>query len=220
VLGEILKKGAGLLLLLLLISACGEIGGSGQCGGGDETGACIQIESIVPKDDDKNTSSVDVLPSFCVDGMASSTAGTSTSKAEPFSSHDAELTVSNKPLPGVLPANIGDVTLRKFSIRYTLNRCLGSGTICPLPTPLPPDGGTLPMNTIVILANGSSKFTLPFFPLDSKDEYVSASSFNSLFAFPHYTATYRLTGTDQFNRSVSVEGSQEFEIGAYNNCDG
>ncbi len=201
---EILKKGVGPVLLLLLISACGEIGGSGQCGGGEETGSCVRIESITPKYDEKSTFSVDVFRGICSGGTASST--------EILTDHIAELIISNRPIPPLKKEDISDVTIQSYSISYTLNtNCALIGAICP---GLRPVVGLL--ETFRVPADGTVTVTLSFFDLLSKAEYRSATG--SLSAFPRYTANYRLTGTDSHKNPISVEGSTEFQIGDFLNA--
>jgi hypothetical protein len=201
---EILKKGVGLALLLLFISACGEIGGSGQCGGGEATGSCVRIESITPKYRDKNTSSVDVVQGNC---------GTGTSTPEFFAAHNAELVISNRPIPPLKKEDISDVTIQNFSISYVkvLNNC-PLGATCP-----PLISRDLLGQTVRVPVDGSVTVTLPFFDLASKKEYTDL--FGSTSAFPRYNANYRITGTDSNKKSISVEGSAEFEIGNFDNCD-
>ena len=208
---EILKKGGGLALFLLLVSACGELGGSGQCGGGSENGSCIRIDSIQPTVLEKNTSSVDILQVICdPDSTATST------DLEDFESHAAELSISYLPVP---PLTVTDiplyVTLNKFSVSYAVGRCQPAGTNCPPLAPLPLN--SLLGETFSIPAGGTAKHTLPFFPLDSKIEYAGTAGVN-FFAFPHYIATYKLTGEDTYGNPVSVQGSAEFEIGNFDNC--
>ncbi len=204
--GEIIKKGVGPVLLLLLISACGEIGGSGQCGGGEGTGSCLRIESITPQYLEKNRPSVDVVQVDC-------DASASTTKLEPMASHSAELVISNRPIPPLKKEDISDITLRSYSISYIVNRC-PSGATCPALDLLLVNPG----QTFLVPADGSVTFTgLNFFPLDSKNEY--RGKFGSTLAFPHYTANYRFTGTDSRQNPVSVEGSSSFEIGNFDNCE-
>lgn len=208
---EILKKGVGPVLLLLLISACGEIGGSGQCGGGEETGSCVRIESITPKYLEKNTSSVDVVQN------PNCATGTSTLVVEKFARHSAELVVSNLPIPPLKKEDISDVTIQEVSISYILNNCPlvgGVGTtkaICPPLSPVVLLGQAfrVPVDTLVTV-------TLPFFDLSSKIEYIGMGG--SVSDFPRYMAKYRLTGTDSHKNPISVEGFAEFEIGGFNNC--
>src|SRR5262249_59874933 len=112
---------------------------------------------------------------------------------------------------GVGPSATTSVTLQNFSIRYTLNSC-PSGATCPVLDTLP----LAPGQTVTIPARSSVTITLPFVSLAKKFEYVSKGG--SLLAFPSYTATYTITGTDAFHNSVSVRGSAQFTIGDFDYC--
>ena len=199
----------GVILFLLLVAACGDIGGVGQCGGATETGGCLRIESIVPAYNDKDTSSVDVIQDICNAFEVQTTPGTKPT-VEKFTDHSAKLVITNRPLPGIQITDITDVTLDRFAITYRNNRCpVGA---CPKISELYVDPG----KTIVIRANAEVTFTLPFFPLSSKFEYEKSGG--PLSDFPFYTATYTLTGTDAYKNPVSVVGSTEFTIGNYDYC--
>ncbi len=220
----IVKK-CGIGALLLLIAACGEvgsvvgdivggdIGGSGQCGGGANTGSCLRIESIKPQYDSKDTSNVDVNRAVC-NAFEVSQDSTTEPKLEVFKDHSAQISISNRPLSDITESVISDITLNKYSITYSLNRCPG-GNNCPgsLPALLVDPG-----QTIVIRKNEAITVTLPFVPLATKDAYNSLGG--PLDDFPSYTATYTLGGTDSFKNPVSVTGSVEFTIGAFDNCSG
>jgi len=196
----------GTLLLLFLISACGSVGGSGQCGGAEDSGSCVRVESITPAYRGANTSNVDAVMDVCA---VDATTGAQTLEA--FSDHSAAIQVSNDSLPGAPSNTTRIVTLRDYSIEYSINRC-PAGSVCPALTLLT----VAPGQTTVIPANGSVTFTLPFVPLATKDEYVRLGG--SLGTFPSYTALYTITGTDSFNKSISIQGAAEFTIGDFNNC--
>jgi len=200
----------GLLGITLGLLGCdsGSIGGSGQCGGASDANACVQIDTIQPVYLGQTTSNVDALRDNCA------TATSTTSTPEPFTDHNATITITNAPLPGVGPG-VGPtaettVTLQDFSIRYTLNAC-PAGATCPALDTL----AAAPVSTVTIPARGSVTITLPFVPLAKKFEYAIVGS---LSAFPSYTATYTITGTDTFHNTVSVRGSAQFTIGDFDNC--
>jgi hypothetical protein len=191
----------GLLGMALGVLGCsGDIGGSGQCGGSNDSDACVRIVTIEPVylDLDKTTSDVDVVRGACPSG-----------DPEPFTDHNAKVTLSNSPLQGVGPIADTSVTLGDLSIRYSLNAC-PAGATCPTLDTL-----TL-AQTVTIPPNSSVTVTLPFVSLAKKFEYVSKGG--SLLAFPSYTATYTITGTDSFHNSVSVRGSAQFTIGNFDSC--
>ena len=204
----------GLLGITLGLLGCdsGSIGGSGQCGGASDANACVQIDTIQPVYLGQTTLNVDALRDIC-------TPATSTAPAvlEPFTDHNATITITNAPLPGVGPG-VGPtaettVTLQDFSIRYTLNAC-PAGATCPALDTL----AAAPVSTVTIPARGSVTITLPFVSLATKSEYVSKGG--SLLVPPSYSATYTITGTDLFHNSVSVRGSAPFTIGDFDHCSG
>jgi hypothetical protein len=196
----------GLLGIALGLLGCDSgIGGSGQCGGANDSDACVQIGTIEPVYLGQTTSNVDVVRDKC-------TSGTSTAPTdEPFTDHNANVTISNAPLPGVGPTADVSITLQDFSIRYSLNAC-PAGATCPALDTLT----VAPGQTVTIQPNSSVTITLPFVSLAKKDEYVSKGG--SLLVYPSYTATYTITGTDAFHNTVSVRGSAQFTIGDFDNC--
>jgi hypothetical protein len=182
----------------------GGIGGSGQCGGANRADACVQINRITPVYLGQVTSNVDVQQDTCP----------VTSALEPYADHNATVSITNAPLPGVGPSGITTVTLQDFSISYTLNSCPTTSVGCP---PL----STMrfaPGQTVTIAAGGTVEIVLPFVSLATKSEYVNSGG--SLTAFPAYSATYIFSGTDAFNNAVSVRGSAQFTIGNFNYCPG
>ena len=199
----------GLLGITLGLLGCdsGGIGGSGQCGGASDANSCVQINAIQPVYLGQTTSNVDALQRNCA------TATSTTPTPEPFTDHNAMVTISNEPLPGVGPGATASttVTLQDFSIRYTLNAC-PAGATCPGLDTLTGAPGP----TRVIPPGGSVTITLPFVSLATKSEYVSKGG--SLLVPPSYSATYTITGTDLFHNSVSVRGSAQFTIGDFDNC--
>jgi hypothetical protein len=211
--------------LLLLIAACGEvgsvvgdivggdIGGSGQCGGGANTGSCLRIESIKPQYSAKDSSNVDVIRDVCNISEVNKDPETAP-KFEIFTDHNAQVSLSNRPLSDMTASIISDITLVDYSITYAVNRCPG-GNNCPetLP-PLLVDPG----QTILVKKNEAITVTLPFVPLATKAAYNSLGGPRG--DFPSYTATYTLRGTDSFKNPVSVTGSAEFTIGSFDNCAG
>jgi len=195
----------GTLLLLLLISACGDVGGSGQCGGVQDSGSCVRIENIVPTYKSTPTSNVDAVLSACsVDPVTGAPL-----TFEIFTDHEATLTVTNVPMPGAPLTSPEPVTLLDYSITYSVNRC-PVGATCPALTPL------VASQTTLVLPNISTSFQLPFVPLSTKQEYVSLGG--SVNSFPSYTATYVITGTNASKKPISIQGEAEFTIGDYNTC--
>ena len=187
----------GFATLFMVLTACGDIGGVGQCGGAGETGACLQIEDIAPND----SSNVDVVRDSC------GTSGT----PETFTDHNAKVKISYNRLPGLGldAAELAPVTLNKNAISYKVAFC-PVGSSCPSLNVYPIE------QTISIKVDSLIEPDLPFFPLHKKDEYVDAVG--STNTHPSYTATYTLTGADSSGNPVKVEGSAEFTIGNYDLC--
>jgi len=204
----------GLLGLALGLLGCdGGLGGSGQCGGANDSDACVRIDKIEPVYMDVPSSNVDVKRSICTPDDPK-TLTTDETVLEPFAvaDHNAKVTISNAPLPGVGPTADTSVTLQDFSISYSLNSCPAAAIGCPPLDTL----RAVPGLTVTIPPESSVDITLPFVSLAKKFEYVSRGG--SLSAFPSYTATYIIAGTDAFNNSVSVRGSAQFTIGDFNLC--
>ena len=201
----------GLLGLALGLFGCDSgLGGSGQCGGASDSDACVRIDRIEPVYMGVVSSNVDVTRNICTpDDPVTSTDET---VLEPFTDHSVIVTISNAPLPGIGPTADTSVTLQDFSISYSLNGCPAAAIGCPPLDTL----RAVPGLTVTIPPRSSVDITLPFVSLAKKFEYVSRGG--SLSAFPSYTATYIIAGTDAFNNSVSVRGSAQFTIGAFNLC--
>src|SRR3569832_2455269 len=84
----------GTLFLLLLISACGDVGGSGQCGGVQDSGSCVRVENIIPTYKGANSSNVDTVLKTYTNDPETNTPLT----FEIFTDHSAIVTVTNVPL--------------------------------------------------------------------------------------------------------------------------
>jgi hypothetical protein len=196
---------------VVVLVACGnEIGGTGQCGGAPETDVCVRIESITPVYLTVETSNVDVWRQVeCRQDVPDGSGNRVMVGIEPFPDHEATLVVSSTRLPGAPPAFAGDVTLRDYSISYTLNRC-PVGATCPALSSLAAEQTTL------LPAGQSITLTLPFAPLALRHEYLDQGGGTG--DYSSYTAEYTLTGTNSFNEKVSVQGSAEFTIGDFNHC--
>ena len=113
------------------------------------------------------------------------------------------------------------LTILNYTVSYTLNDCPPRAAGCPALTGF----SVSPGQTFTIPVNGSITHTFPLVPLRVKEEYAAegghldSSQFG--FPFPSYTATYVFTGrTDFFSDEVRIEGSTEFTIGGFDNCEG
>lgn len=180
-----------------LVLGCGQVGGGGQCRGGGDSGACLEIASIQP-----TPTSVDAFQDIC-------DATVIPNVLEDFTDHAAAVTINNKPLPGAPMDTVHDVTLTQYTIEYELNSC-PTGT-CPQMLK------TVTVNkTILVPANGTFSGDLKFVDVEKKAEYASGASSPNI--HPSYTAIYTFSGTDIFNSPVTVRGTTEFTIGNFNNC--
>ncbi len=222
---EGIKKCGGLILFLLLMTACGgDVGGSGACGGAEVTGSCLRIEKIEPGDT-KNTKTTDV------DAFATACATTTPTGLsdfnEPFTAHTAVLSFSNTPMSAeVLETDRSDITLGGFTLEYTLNRC-PEGLDCSSFGVLTPLSSQL-AQTVRVKADGTVVTAVfPFVPLSTKAEFATKGGPSGTLEgtipvarYPSYTATYTISGSDAWGNPVSVKGSSEFTMGNFNNCSG
>lgn len=201
-----------LLALIIFINGCGEVGGSGQCGGVATAGACIMISNIAPSYFGETTSNVDIVPNLCVDPATGATTG-----VEQYGDHFASISFLNFPLPGAIIETMPIVTIQNYSISYTLNEC-PTGATCPaLDTSLfnPGDSFTIFPDADPKIPTGITK-DLSFFSIRKKDEFISKGGTTN--SYPSYSANYIFNGTTTFNQSISVSGSVEFTLGDFNNC--
>lgn len=186
----------------LFLYACGEIGGSGQCGGVESNGVCTNIESITPIYLDEEIISVDVIGGTDCDNDVT------TVDPESFTTHQADVDFNAiSLLPDETPGVPTFVTLTQYTIDYSLD-------------PGPSSGPSIPQqryNQSLKLETGSgATVRVIFFSLDLKEDYVNSGGNPS--DYPSYTATYTFTGTDAFGEGIAVQGRTQFEIGNFNNC--
>jgi hypothetical protein len=210
--------GAGIMIILY---ACGEVGGSGQCGGASDSGSCVKIASIEPVYDvgGGNTSDVDAFIDICDIDL---TTGEIT--YEEFTDHNATVTLQNDPLPGAPEDTASDVTIKEYWLDYKLNSCpfTASSSNCPELG----EQHVTPGQTILVPANETVVYDLKFVDIAKKQEYankVGDDTFDlphsaKAFEYPSYTVTYRFSGTDIFNNKITLTGYSEFTIGDYDNC--
>lgn len=202
--GMVEKRRQYALLGLIFISAllgCGEIGGSGQCGGAETSGVCVRLEEIKPV---PKNAEVDAFQTpICPKSLA----------AEPFGSDNATVSVSALPLitPSKNAAIPRFVTVNEYEIRYTIsqgNNCSG----CPVNLTTVSKSFTKGIDT-----DGTSKsFDLILVDLSTKAEYRNLGG-DPKQSVP-YTATYVISGTDEFNNGFSVSGFTEFRFRNIDNC--
>jgi len=197
-------------IAMLVASSCGDIGGSGQCGGAESSGICASIVSIVPTDtlNGVTTSDVDATQDPCT--ATGTGTGTGSATVEKWGEHAAIVTFSANLLPGVTaPPAASFVTFNQYSIVYTASP---AGTAGP---PMASFTGGAP-TTITVTTTGTVTVTLTLVSIAQKKAYVAAGG--SLTTPSAYTATLTFTGTDEFGKSVSIQGETQFFIGNYATC--
>lgn len=190
------------LCFLLLLAGCGEIGGSGQCGGVEDNGVCVTINSITPQE------------SISIDAFRNTDCDSTTLEQEPeenIHTHQADVVLETVLLQGVTqPPAPNSIEFSQYRIQYSVN--IGS----PSNTPALNDkfipftlklGVPLSLTTSLILVD-----------LDTIFEYQGKKG--PTVPTATYTATYTLTGTDQFANPVEVRGFTRFEIGDFDLCPG
>jgi hypothetical protein len=189
---------------LLIATACGEVGGSGQCGGAESNGVCITIDFITPNYNEEDTSSVDVNfnPDCNLDGTLDD--------PEFFSDHNAVATFSSVQLTADDSIAVPPfVTFTSYQIDYTQNTVPAIG----------PPIATTTFNETINIDTGTTgnQFPLELVPNSTKDQYLADGGDPA--TYPSYTATYTFRGTDAFNNEMTLQGSTSFEIGGFNYCD-
>ena len=190
------------IALGLFIYACGEIGGSGQCGGVESNGVCTTIEFITPIYLDEEVASVDVFQNPDCDNDPT------TVDFEPMASHSADVDFNAVSLlPDETPGVPTFVTLTQYTIDFTLDTGPDSG-----PTISQRQYG----ETIKLETGSDITARVTLFDLATKGEYLNSGG-NPL-DYPSYTATYTFTGTDAFGEGIAVQGRTQFEIGSFDNC--
>ena len=205
----------GLFLVSLIFMGCAAPGGESTaegCGGLEASVSCLDIVQIAPTYLDSPTSNVDAFPSTCRDPVSGDVTG-----VEPFTDHAAEITFTNTPFPTA--SGSFDIRILSFTVSYTLNQCPAQAIGCP------PLTGFTASSTLLVPAGEEGKSnsvtaTFPFVPLRVKNEYAAAGG--ELFSafLPSYTATYVFTAqTTRLNETITAQGSAEFTIGNFNNCE-
>jgi hypothetical protein len=205
--GQMAQRGLkGLVLLgigaLAILAGCSGPSGEEGCGGTGDVVSCVDIEDVVPMDQDEATSNVDAFQVDCDDDP-------DVVDPEPFFDHSAEVTFTNNVAPGA--GSAFDVRIESFSVTYRLNSCPPMATGCP---PLTGFSGD---ETFIIPAGGTVTHEFPLVPIRVKEEFEAAGG-DPLRPLS-YTATYVFTGrTVPFNDGLRLEASTEFTIGNFNNC--
>jgi hypothetical protein len=209
--------GIGLFLLSCLLLGC-EAEVDDECGGVDNVVSCLSIDRIDPTNiEDTSTSNVDATGSLCPDGSG-----------EPFGDHNAVVSFSNTPFPGVegdseiAEAGSQRIIITGYSVTYALNHCPAAATGCPALTGFSSAGPTL---TIPPNSSGVTG-TFKLVPLAVKEEYVAeggeVGTGSTVGApYPSYSANYVFSAkTEFFEDDITIRASVEFTIGGFNLCGG
>jgi hypothetical protein len=181
-----------------------------NCGGLDDIVSCVSVTSIAPSHlSGAATTNVDAVQDVCaIDASGDPT-------PEPFTDHNADITFANEQFPNA--SNSYSVTIRHFTVSYSLTNCPAAAAGCPALTSIEGE------RTIVIPKGGQATATFPFVPLAVKEEYVAAGGEVTGSAsggpFPTYTATYIFNATTEpFGTEIEIEGRQDFTIGNFDHC--
>lgn len=181
-----------------------------DCGGLDNTVSCVSVTNVSPTDSTGIASAdVDAVQDLCdLDDNGQPT-------FEPFTAHSADITFENSQF--TTASDSFDVTVRRFSVSYSLANCPERATGCP------PLTGFEGERTFVIPQDGQTTETFPFVPLAVKDEYVAAGGevggSGPGAPFPTYTARYVFRATTEpFSTAIEIVATQEFTIGNFDTC--
>lgn len=196
--------------MAVVLVGCKGTGGE-ECGGIDTVTSCLTVSSIQPFDGatDSPTADVDVVQDLCPDFTV-----------EPFTSHRADVTLTNAPFPEFIGLiDDGDettdeslaITIQRIDVTYQLEFC-PVGAVCP------PLTGFSQAVTINVPANGSVTQRIEFVPLNVKLEFLDQGG--GAFDFPLYNIEYTFSGrTDFFNDAVEITGNAPFVLGNFDNCE-
>jgi hypothetical protein len=176
-----------------------------RCGDATPAGACLSVISVVPSTNLVPTSNVDVVQGKCGDASEPLK-----QTDEPFRDHDVEVTLRNDgPLSIHDPVTYGPaVVVDRFEVTFQLN------TVCSSCPQLDPLHGLGP--TITVLGGEQQTFSLPLFPIHTKQEYLDKGG--DAYEFPSYSASYKLHGRDP-EGDVVIEGAATFTVGNFQNCE-
>lgn len=192
------------MLALAAVAGCAE---QSQCGATTNSGACLRVDSIIPTYESSNTDSVDVVQNSCLVG----TGATAMTVPEPFTDHDADVTVTNTQLDkGSVRAPA--IVLQNFTIKYSVTGCPPGGS-CPQLDDLV----IAPGQTVSIESGQSVSFTLPLMPVRKKQEFIDKGGDPT--KFPGYAAQYVMTGPpDDPDARETLVGYTSFSIGTFDYC--
>ena len=188
--------------LLMLLYACGEIGGSGQCGGVEDSGVCVTVVSIEPFDETTDTADVDAFAAEDCDGDLL------TLDPEPLFKHSATVTLSADLIPILTaPPAPEFVTFTSYTIDYIPS----DANLIFAPALTTQVFGT----TIRVDIDSTTPTDLELVPIQTKLQYVDLGGDPRVSI---YSVIYTFEGTTQFNKGVVLQGSTTVNIGDFNNC--
>jgi hypothetical protein len=189
-----------------------------SCGGVDNVRSCLSIDSIQPTNiANTTTSNVDAVRAICSDGTS-----------ELFGDHNAVVSFSNTPFPGVQGTSQATaegsqrIIITGYSVTYTLNNCPATASGCPALTGFSITGPTLTIPADTSGVTGTFKLV----PLAVKEEYVAEGGELGISSaagapLPSYSANYVFSAkTEFFEDEITLRGATEFTIGAFDLCDG
>ena len=197
-------KGLFLALGVAGLVSCGSgdesDGGGGACGGADETGICLFVESIVVSDVDEGPD-VDVIQGIC-------TPATMTSPAifEDFVIARTAVTFGASQIGPELPS-ASLIIVTGYTITYAATPPVPP-VVAPAITPVQFTG-----NTATIPVNGTATANVDLFNFAQKAAWAGVFNGNVT-----YSATYTFFGEDDLGESVSVTASALFDLANFNNC--
>ncbi len=183
--------------------SCGsgdESDGGGACGGADETGICLFVESIVVSDVDEGPD-VDVFQNpDCV--------GTATPPlvAEDFVIARTAVTFGASQI-GLQPPSASLIIVTGYTITYAAI----PPALPVMAPPIPPVAFT--GNTATIPVNGTATANVDLFNFAQKAAWNALTNGNVT-----YSATYTFLGETDIGESVSVTVSTLFDLANFNNC--
>jgi hypothetical protein len=203
-------KGLVLALGVAGLVSCGsgdESGGGGACGGAENNGVCLFVESLVVSDVDEGPD-VDVIQGICALGPPVI--------AEDFVIARTAVTFGASQIGPELPST-NLIIVTGWSISY---RAIPPISGPPFVAPVIP-AETFTGNIATILVNGTATANVDLFTFDQKSFYVTAALALNGGVLPpsiRYEAVYIFTGEDEFGESVDVAVPVFFDLANYNLC--
>lgn len=194
----------------VLLFGCG--GGAGAPGstGTEDTGVYVDA-FVTPLYLEKNTYSVDVFRDICDPGPPP--------EYEPFTDHNATLTVTARLINPNTTFKAGNLYVEKYTVEFRRSSdSIGSPPILSdtryktIVIEAPTGTGTTTVEDTVILVD-----------LIRKDQYathVSSGQYSSDASYiNNYTAVYTFSGKNEYGKSFRFKAQTDFQIGWFDYCD-